>query len=140
MQIVPWFILPPVQEWYYCRTHTDYRKLPPFRKDCAAPSQEVMEMIYPQRGTRIFIPRSFGGKPEKVILEAAHRVPSAVIYWDVDGNYLGHTQGIHQMEVALPEGLHALVLTDEDGNIFRQTFRIVGKDSDRNTGNGPKTE
>lgn len=129
MCITPWFVLPPVQEWYYCRTHTDYRKLPPFRKDCSSPAQEVMDMIYPQRGTRIFIPRSFGGKPEKVILEAAHRVPSAIIYWDVDGHYLGQTQDIHQMEVNLPEGRHVLVLTDEDGNIFKQTFRIVGKDS-----------
>ena len=127
MHITPWFVLPPVQEWYYCRTHTDYRKLPPFRKDCSGQSQEVMEMIYPQKGTRIFIPRSFGGKPEKVILEAAHRNSSAVIYWDIDGNYLGQTQGTHQMEANLPEGRHVLVLTDEDGNIFRQTFRIVGK-------------
>ena len=127
MHITPWFVLPPVQEWYYCRTHTDYRKLPPFRKDCSGQSQEVMEMIYPQKGTRIFIPRSFGGKPEKVILEAAHRNPSSVIYWDIDGNYLGQTQGTHQMEANLPEGRHVLVLTDEDGNIFRQTFRIVGK-------------
>lgn len=133
MFITPWFVLPPVQEWYYCRTHTDYRKLPPFRRDCSAPSQEMMEMIYPQRGTRIFIPRSFGGKPEKVILEAAHRIPSAVIYWDIDGNYVGQTQGIHQMEVNLPEGLHVLVLTDEDGNLFRQTFRIVGKNAEPET-------
>ena len=127
MHIIPWFVLPPVQEWYYCRTHTDYRKLPPFRKDCSSPSQEVMEMIYPQRGTRIFIPRSFGGKSEKIILEAAHRMPEAIVYWDVDGHYLGYTQGIHQLEVNLPEGRHTLVLTDGDGNIFRQNFRIVGK-------------
>lgn len=130
MNITPWFVLPPVQEWYYCRTHTDYRKLPPFREDCSGASQEVMEMIYPQRGTRIFIPRSFGGKPEKVILEAAHRIPSAVIFWDIDGNYLGQTQGTHQMEANLPEGRHVLVLTDGDGNIFRQTFRIVGRSTD----------
>lgn len=141
MCITPWFILPPVQEWYYCRTHTDYRKLPPFRKDCSSPAQEVMEMIYPQRGTRIFIPRSFGGKPEKVILEAVHRIASAIIYWDIDGRYLGHTQGTHQMEANLPEGRHVLVLTDGDGNIFRQTFRIVGKDADStNFEKSPKSE
>lgn len=130
MHVTPWFVLPPVQEWYYCRTHTDYRKLPPFREDCSSPAGDMMEMIYPQRGTRMFIPRDFGGKPEKIILEAAHRIPSAVVYWDIDGVYIGHTQGVHQMEANLPEGRHVLVLTDGDGNVLRQTFRIVGKNPD----------
>lgn len=129
MRVMSWFILPPVQEWYYCRTHTDYHKLPPFRADCGNPSEDVMEMIYPQRGTRVFIPRGFSGELEKVILEAAHRFPSAVIYWDVDGKYLGSTRSIHQMEVNIPQGRHMLVLTDGDGNILRQTFEVVGKNT-----------
>lgn len=129
MRVVPWFVLPPVQEWYYCRTHTDYRKLPPFRADCGNPTEDMMEMIYPQRGTRIFIPRGFSGELEKIILEAAHRFPAAVIYWDVDGQYLGNTRRIHQMEVNIPEGRHVLVLTDGDGNILRQVFHVVGKNT-----------
>ena len=36
IKTVSWFVLPPVQEWYYCRNHSDYRKLPPFRPDCHA--------------------------------------------------------------------------------------------------------
>lgn len=134
MRVTPWFVLPPVQEWYYCRTHTDYRKLPPFRAGCSGGAVDVMEMIYPQRGTRIFIPRGFGGKQERVVLEAAHRLPSAVVYWDVDGKYLGSTEGTHQMEVHLPEGRHVLVLTDDAGNILRQVFSVVGKDGERLSG------
>ena len=123
-----WFVLPPVQEWYYCRSHTDYRKLPPYRPDCRPEGEEVMEMIYPQRGTRVFIPRDFGGMPGKVIFEAVHRFPQAEIYWHVDDRYLGVTQRIHQMELFLEEGLHKLTLVDEEGNILQQTFRVVGKD------------
>ena len=128
IRVEPWFVLPPVQEWYYCRTHSDYRKLPPFRQDCRGESGDVMEMIYPQRGTRVFIPRGFGGQQERMVLEVAHRLPSAVVYWDVDGQYLGSTRDTHQMEVCLPEGQHVLVLTDDAGNVLRQVFSVVGED------------
>lgn len=124
-----WFILPPVQEWYYCRTHSDYRKLPPYRPDCHPQGEEMMEMIYPQRGTRVFIPRDFGGKPGRVVFEAVHRSPKADIFWHVDNQYLGATRHIHQMELLLPEGLHRLTLMDGEGNMLQQTFRVVGKSS-----------
>lgn len=123
----PWFVLPPVQEYYYCRTHSDYRKLPPFRPGCSSGDEEVMEMIYPQNGTKVFIPRDFGGKPGKVVFEAVHRIPSARIYWYVDNRYLGVTDHIHQMELYLKEGTYRLLLMDEEGHQLQQEFRIVGK-------------
>lgn len=129
MKIKPWFVLPPVQEWYYCRSHSDYRKLPSYRPGCHPEGEEMMEMIYPQRGTRVFIPRDFGGKPGRVIFEAVHRSPQAGIYWHVDDQYLGITRHIHQMELLLKEGLHKLTLMDGEGNVLQQTFRVVGKDS-----------
>ncbi|HEX8059469.1 MAG TPA: penicillin-binding protein 1C, partial [Cyclobacteriaceae bacterium] len=33
-----WFVLPPVQEYYYRNHHISYRALPPFRKGCADPA------------------------------------------------------------------------------------------------------
>lgn len=129
IKIKPWFVLPPVQEWYYCRSHTDYRKLPPYRPGCHPQGEEVMEMIYPQRGIRVFIPRDFGGRPGRVIFEAVHRSSKAEIYWHVDDQYLGITRHIHQMELFLQEGLHRLTLMDGEGNTLQQTFRVVGKDS-----------
>lgn len=127
IQVRPWFVLPPVQEWYYCRSHSDYRKLPPYRPDCRTPGEEVMEMIYPARRTRVFIPRDFGGKAERVVFEAVHRSAEAEIYWHLDEQYLGNTRRIHQMEVWAKEGLHRLTLMDDEGNILQQTFRVVGK-------------
>ena len=128
IRIQPWFVLPPVQEWYYCRTHTGYRRLPPYRPDCHPQGEEMMEMIYPQRGTRVFIPRDFGGKPGRVVLEAVHRSVKARIYWYVDEQFLGVTHSIHQQEVWLKEGRHTLTLMDEEGHILQQVFRVVGKE------------
>lgn len=127
IRVCPWFVLPPVQEWYYCRTHTDYRRLPPFRPDCRNRHGEMMEMIYPRRGTRVFIPEDFDGEPQRVVLEAVHRLSSAGVYWHVDDHYLGVTYGVHQMVVFLEEGHHRLTLVDEEGNTLQQVFRVVGK-------------
>ncbi|MDE6451989.1 MAG: penicillin-binding protein 1C, partial [Odoribacter sp.] len=125
-----WFVLPPVQEWYYVRSHTDYRKLPPYRPGCHPLGEVVMEMIYPQRGTRVFIPIDFGGKTGRVVFEAVHRHPGAEVYWHIDDRYIGSTRHIHQMELFLPEGLHRLTLMDGEGNILQQAFRVVGKEAD----------
>lgn len=127
MQTVPWFVLTPVQEWYYIRTHSDYRKLPPWRSDCKTPSGDAMEMIYPQKGTRVFIPRDFGGKKGTVVFELAHRNPLAEVYWHIDDRYIGSTRHIHQMKFDTSEGLHTLTLIDSDGNTLQQRFRVVGK-------------
>lgn len=128
-----WFVLPPVQEWYYVRSHTDYRKLPPYRPGCHPSGEVVMEMIYPQRGTQVFIPMDFGGRTGRVVFEAVHRHPGAEVYWHIDDRYIGSTRHIHQMELFLPEGLHCLTLMDGEGNILQQTFRVVGKEADAST-------
>ena len=129
IKTVSWFVLPPVQEWYYCRNHSDYRKLPPFRPDCHAMEEDAMEMVYPPRGTKVFLPRDFGREIGKTVFEAVHRSPDAIIYWHVDDQYLGMTQHIHQMELHLKEGRHKLTLVDGTGNTLTQSFQVVGKDS-----------
>ncbi|WP_298612186.1 penicillin-binding protein 1C [uncultured Odoribacter sp.] len=127
IQVKPWFVLTPVQEWYYSRTHSDYRKLPPYRAGCEPLGGDVMEMIYPQKGMRVFIPRDFGGRRGAAVFELAHRNPLAEVYWHIDDHYLGFTRHIHQMEVDLPEGRHVLTIVDNDGNTLRQVFQVVGK-------------
>lgn len=126
MQSRPWFVLPPVQEWYYARSHAGYHRLPPLRKDCTSP-EDMMEMIYPPQGAKVFIPRDFGGLKSRTIFELAHRLPATEVYWHIDSQYIGMTQYIHQMELNLPEGKHLLTLIDANGNTLQRIFHIVGK-------------
>lgn len=128
IQVRPWFVLPPVQEWYYVRSHGDYRKLPPYRSDCQPIFENVMEMIYPPKDTRVFIPREFGGKKGKVVFELAHRRSGVEVFWHIDDRYIGSTRYVHQMEIDVTEGVHVLTIVDATGNTLRQTFRVVGKD------------
>ena len=130
MRIEPWFVLSPVQEWYYARTHSDYKKLPPYRVDCQRGQDDVMEMIYPQRGLRVFIPKDLGGVVRGVVFEMAHREPSTLVYWHIDDQFLGTTRYHHQLEVNVAPGRHTLYLVDAKGNSLRQSFVVVDGEKD----------
>ncbi len=122
----PWFVLPPVMEWYYKRKDPRYRVLPPFLPGCADGNETPMELIYPKETRQVFIPRGLNGQLSRVVFEAAHREAGATIYWHLDDRYLGETSLIHQMEFLAPEGMHTLTLVDSHGNILEKRFEIVG--------------
>ena len=86
-----------------------------------------MEMIYPQKGMRVFVPRDFGGRRSAVVFELVHRNSSAEVYWHIDDRYVGDTRYIHQIEVDIPEGKHVLTVVDDEGNTLRQVFQVVGE-------------
>ncbi|MGV8091775.1 MAG: penicillin-binding protein 1C [Mangrovibacterium sp.] len=124
----PWFVLPPVMEWYYKRQNPFYKSLPPFHPDCneALPLQ-VMEMIYPRENNQVFVPIQLDGSPGQVILEAAHSSSDAVIYWHLDEQYLGQTSGSHQMVVNPQPGKHRITLIDNQGNQLTKPLIAVKK-------------
>ena len=123
-----WFVLPPVQEWYFKQKHPNYKTLPQLHPDCIeSESPDLMEMIYPRHSARVYVPREIDGSPGRIILEAAHRSPETLIYWHLDENFLGKTRHIHQMGIRPIKGKHTLILVDENGNSFSHDFEVVDK-------------
>jgi penicillin-binding protein 1C len=131
MQHRPWFILPPIEEYYFKGKNPGYISPPPFREDCrgsqAAQHQTPMQLIYPKHPTRIYVPTNLDGKLGSTVFQVAHRSRSAEIFWHLDGQYLGATTVFHQMALQPPVGKHTLALVDRDGFRLEQTFEIVGK-------------
>lgn len=123
-----WFVLPPVQEYYYKAKNITYKTLPPFRTDCQ-PLQSVvsMDLIYPKPNTRIFIPRDLDGKPESVIFELAHRNAATTVYWHVDGEFIGSTKQVHHMALNPSQGKHTLTLVDDSGETLERDFEVISK-------------
>lgn len=126
-----WFVLPPVEEFYYKNKNPTYVSPPPFRADCtastAAQQQTPMQLIYPKQVTRIYVPVDLDGKLGSTVFQVAHRVPETEIYWHLDGVYLGSTRTFHQMALQPPVGQHVLTLVDRDGYRLEQRFEIIGK-------------
>ncbi len=86
MTEVSWFVLPPVQEFYFKSKSFSYRPLPPWRRDCAN-SQAVasMDLIYPKPNSKVFVPYELDGSPGSALFEAAHRNPLATIFGILTG-------------------------------------------------------
>lgn len=121
-----WFVLPPVQEYYYRGKNITYKPLPPYRADCQ-PLQAVatMDLIYPKPNAKIFIPRDLDGKPGNAVFELAHRNAAVTVYWHIDGDFIGSTKKVHHMPVNPPEGKHILTLVDETGETLKRQFEII---------------
>lgn len=121
------FVLPPVQEWYYRRRHPSYAGLPPVMAPCRETPEApaVMELIYPQQASRIYVPKELDGSRGKTVFEVAHRGRRSTVYWHLDDRYLGQTHGPHQMALSPKPGRHVLVLVDEDGATLRHVFEIL---------------
>ncbi len=122
------FVLPPVEEWYYKSTDPTYIKLPPYRSDCMNYESVPLQLIYPEKNAKIYIPLELSGKKGKVIFQAAHRKPSTIIYWHINNHYIGSTKSIHEIGLTIEEGKHTLTLVDELGNSITRNFEVKGKD------------
>lgn len=138
MKTVSWFILPPAQEWYYMRTHSDYRQLPPLHPKFlngggvsgveSSPSSgaSVIEIIYPQSGMRLAAPVALDSKSQGVIFSAAHSDPTATLFWHIDDQYICSTSnGEHKIRIIPTRGRHRLTIVDLNGN--RATVIFFGE-------------
>ena len=123
MYTEPWFVLPPLQEWYFKKKHPMYRSLPPYKHGCM-PTAKDIEILYPAPGARVFIPRNIDGEKEKVVCEAVSRTVTK-LFWHLDEVYLGATEDIHQMQIDVPAGTYSLVVISENGQEVRREFEVV---------------
>lgn len=112
----PWFVLPPVQEYYYRQSHINYRPLPPMMAGCEGADIRPLDIIYPNHGAILYMPVDFEGKKQSIVCEATHHNSDAVIYWHLDNEYLGSTQYMHSMAIQPAPGLHTLTIVDDAGN------------------------
>ena len=127
MQHVPWFVLPPVQEFYYRSQDPTYQLLPTYRADCITEDDSpVMELIYPRQFTQIYVPKELDGSLGQVVFEVAHRKSETTIHWHLDEDYLASTKHIHELGFQPKSGKHNLTLVDENGNILTKVFHVAG--------------
>jgi penicillin-binding protein 1C len=124
-----YFVLPPAMEFYYKNHNATYKELPPWRNDCNQNTnqQSPIEMIYPKRANKIYIPIELNGTKGKVVIKAAHSKYKSQIFWHLNSQYIGQTKEIHQMAILIEKGMHLLVLVDDEGNRLEQHFEVLDK-------------
>ena len=117
-----WFVLPPSVEVFYANNHKQYKTLPPFLNKTHKASD--FEIIFPENNCLIEIPIELSEKKGAFTAKVAHKNREAILYWDVDGLYLGKTKTFHQFDITMPEGYHILTVTDEGGNSKKVSFYV----------------
>jgi penicillin-binding protein 1C len=125
MVVKSWFVLPPVQEWYYRQRNPLYRILPPLAAECVVESGEPMEMIYPDRNAKLVVPRELDGSKGYIVFELAHKHPSQKVFWHLNNSYYATTEHQHKLQMQPKLGKHVLNLVDEEGNSLDCPFEIV---------------
>jgi penicillin-binding protein 1C len=125
-----WFVLPPVEEYYFKMKNPSYAPLPPFRQDCQVLEDKTsppMQMIYPRKNAKIYVPVDLDGTPGRTVFKMAHRLPETEVYWHLDNSYVGQTKTFHEIELNPPAGKHILVLVDKKGNRLEMGFEVTAK-------------
>jgi penicillin-binding protein 1C len=121
-----WFVLPPVQEFYFKNKNISYKPLPPFLPKCENPATlSQMDLVYPKPNSKIFVPRQLDSEQSRSIFEVAHRTPSVQIFWHLDGNFVGTTRGTHKIALSPSRGIHKLTLVDENGETLTRDFEVL---------------
>jgi len=123
-----WFTLPPVQSWYYRKYNSDYSPVPEFKSGCNSfRTKDFMELIYPRQSTKLYIPKEIDGSQGKAIFEVAHQISDEIIYWHLDGEFIGQTQQEHQMGIHPKHGWHHFSLLDTQGRELNINFEVISK-------------
>ncbi|MCL2435175.1 MAG: penicillin-binding protein 1C [Lentimicrobiaceae bacterium] len=121
-----WFVLPPIQEWFYKKRHPDYKTVPPLNPSCVDNSNSFkpMEFIYPNTFNPIRLSKQLDGSVGALALELAHRQHDAIVYWHLNETYLGATQYFHQMSVVPAAGKHVITVVDQWGNTLSRKIEV----------------
>lgn len=125
MKAVNWFVLPPVQEYYFKARNISYHSLPPYKPGCQSPATGRMDLIYPRNDTRIYIPRELDGHAGEAIFRLAHQEKDASVFWHLDGRFVGITRGTHQLALHPGYGRHILTLVDHQGAVLQRNFEVL---------------
>ncbi len=128
MSHASWFVLPPGEEYYYRRAHSEYRPLPPLRTDCQATQtggRSSLALLYPDVNSRVLIPRELDGQRGRTVFEAVSSRRDARLYWHIDGRYLGETHTFHQQSLDIDAGEHILTVVDDQGERVARHFQVL---------------
>lgn len=124
------FVLSPSMEYYYKMKNPSYSVLPPFLDGCNdnISSSSVMDIIYPNLNTRVYIPVNSYGDTLSAVFKVAHQDNNAKIFWYIDGAYVNTTEEIHEISVKLNSGKYLLTIVDNKGISVSRYFTVVNKD------------
>ena len=119
------FVLPPNIEYWYKKANLGYISLPEFVPWHKGIGGNEISIEFPEVGAKVILPIEIDGSEGEMVMEATVRSPDTILYWDLDGNYLGSTDTIHEMKARPAPGPHILTVTSSSGLIKKRSFEVL---------------
>jgi penicillin-binding protein 1C len=128
MKHLPWFVASPSQEYFFKQHSLFYKSLPDYLPGCVSDlTYKQLDIIYPREGFKIYVPIDQTETRSRCIFKAAHKNNTAILFWYLDGSYIGNTQKFHQLSILPTKGHHTLQLTDNFGESVQCSFDLIEK-------------
>ncbi|NOR28954.1 MAG: penicillin-binding protein 1C [Lutibacter sp.] len=119
-----WFVLPPLQEFYYQKMNPLYKKLPSYRLDCLSEEKSQMEFVFPSENITIYLTKNFEGNYNSLLLKIVHSTPNIKVFWYLNNKFIGQTKNIHEIETLPKKGKYLITAIDELGNEINRGVEI----------------
>lgn len=120
-----WFVLPPLQAYYYQQKNAAYKRLPDFRVGCNVAGNLKMDFVFPTNNyARISLTRDVTGKLNPVVLKVTHTKRDAKVYWYLNDTFINTTTNYHQLAISPPKGIHKITVIDDLGNELKRTLEV----------------
>lgn len=104
------------------------RQIPAHDPDCPSrQEEEALTIIYPLQDARIFIPKDFDGGHQSLVAKVASQFPDRKLFWYLDDELLGSTEKSGTFPLNLANGIHHLMVMDEEGNQDKVRFSAVAR-------------
>jgi len=121
-----WFVLPPGMAYYYRKQQPSYAGLPDWHPNCQGNQPDkTLEILYPQSGMRLAIPKGLQNSKTSVIARAVHQNDAETLYWYINQQFIDSTNWWHELELNLPSGNYKLTITDRMGRYDKSHFSIA---------------
>ena len=117
---------PPDVSYYLRQNGAILGTVPEHNPKCSKRQErDVLSIIYPLNGAKIFIPREFGGRHEPLISRIASQYVDRETFWYLNDTFLGTSVGKPSFAIDIKQGEHKLTVEDSEGNKSSSTFSVI---------------
>ena len=119
-----YLLYPPQVKKYLLENGISCPEIPPHSPECPTSVKNNLSIIYPNEGAHIFLPRDLNTRQQKLSPQISINNVDLKIYWYLDDEYMGMTDGRENITLLPRTGQHTLTIIDETGNSATSTFQI----------------
>lgn len=119
-----WFVLPPLEAYYYKKKNPFYKNLPNFRNDCSGEKSSNMEFLIPKDNTTFYLTKDFKEAENGLVLKVVHSNAKSIIYWHLNDEYIRETETIHEISITPKQGTYVITAIDNMGNEIKSRIKI----------------